>query len=328
MFVDKASIQIKSGKGGDGCESYYSDKLARKPRPDGGNGGDGGDVIIKADAAIHTLLDFKYRRHFSAEKGANGSSKGKKGRNGKPCIIKVPPGTLIKDAETKQALRDLTEAGQEIVILKGGHGGRGNSPRREATAGEPFSELEIDLELKLIADVGIIGFPNAGKSTLISRISAAKPKIASYPFTTKTAVLGIVSLGPSRRFTVCEVPGLIKGAHSGKGLGFEFLRHIERTRILIHLIDTAGCEGRDPYDDYLALNKELSLYSKKLLEKPQILAANKMDLPDALVGLENLKKRLKKKVYAVSAATGKGIPELLEAAYTMSHLRGGTSPTA
>jgi len=315
MFVDQAGIEVKSGKGGDGCNSFYTDKLARRPRPDGGDGGTGGDVIIKADASIHTLLDFRYRRHFSAEKGSNGSSKKKRGHDGKPCIIKVPAGTIIKDASTQKVLRDLTELDKEVIVLKGGHGGRGNSRDREATSGEPAKELKLDLELKLIADVGIIGFPNAGKSTLISAVSAAKPKIAAYPFTTKQAVLGIAVLSSLRRFTICEVPGLIKGAHSGKGLGFEFLRHIERTRILIHLVDAAGCEGRDPYEDYLALNKELGLYSKKLLSKPQVIAANKMDLPAAQAGLENLKKRIKAKIYPISAATGKGITEFLEAVY-------------
>jgi len=315
MFADKAVIHVKSGKGGNGCTSFYRGKLVRHPRPDGGNGGRGGDIIVKADRNIHTLLDFQYRRHFKADSGSNGSSNHKKGRDAEPCIIRVPPGTIIKDADTKDTLRDLSTADQEVIVLKGGNGGRGNTKRGDAAPGGESLEQDLFLELKLIADVGIIGYPNAGKSTLISRVSKAHPKIASYPFTTTVPVLGIVELSKARRFVACEIPGIIEGAHSGKGLGFEFLRHMERTRVLVHLIDSAACEGRDPYQDYKRLNKELELYSKALAKKPQVIALNKMDLPQAEEGLGAFKKKTRRAVYPVSGAAGTGIKQLLEAVW-------------
>ncbi len=315
MFIDRALIHVKSGKGGDGCTSFFRDKFTTHPKPDGGNGGRGGDVIIKADPNVNTLLDFQYRRHFKATPGVNGSSNKKKGHDGKSCTIKVPPGTVIKDTSTQDVLRDLNSSKAEVIVLKGGRGGSGNGGRREATRGEQASELDLNLELKLIADVGIIGQPNAGKSTLISKISKARPKIANYPFTTTAPVLGIVELSENRRFIACEIPGLIEGAHTGKGLGFEFLRHIERTRILIHVVDVAAWEGSDPYKNYQLLNKELALYSKKIAQKPQIIAANKVDLAKTKEDLKIFTKQLKKKVYPISGMTGEGLKELLGAVW-------------
>jgi len=315
MFIDTAKIHISSGKGGNGCNSFLRDRHISHPRPNGGFGGNGGDVIIKADSHIHTLLDFQYKRHFRAEDGYHGSSNHKKGANGQDYVVKVPPGTVIKDAKNGFLLRDLDKADEEVVICKGGKGGRGNAPQKEALPGEPSEVRELLLELKAIADVGIIGFPNAGKSTFVSRVSKAKPRIAHFPFTTKAPVLGIVELSDERRFIVCEIPGLIEGAHLGRGLGLKFLRHAERTKVLIHLVDMAAIDGRAPIDDYKVLNKELTFHASGLSLKPQIIVANKMDLPIAEENLVKFKKVVKKKVYVVSGLTGEGINELLEAVW-------------
>jgi GTP-binding protein len=285
------------------------------PRPNGGPGGNGGNVIIRSDAHIHTLLDFQYRRHFKAEDGSPGSSNDKKGSRGRDCVIKVPPGTVIKDAASDSVLRDLDSLCVEVIVCKGGAGGRGNAPKKEATPGEPAEERDLIFELKVLADVGIVGFPNVGKSTFISRVSKASPKVADFPFTTKAPVLGIVELANDRRFVICEIPGLIEDAHLGKGLGHRFLRHAERTKVLIHLIDIAAVEGRVPSNDYTVLNQELMCYSKELAKKPQIIAANKMDLPQAKDNLVKFKAFVKKRVYAVSCPKGEGIKGLLEAVY-------------
>lgn len=315
MFIDRAEIYVKAGDGGDGCHSFSKDKFQRYKRPDGGDGGKGGDIIIKADNNVQTLVDFYYTKHFKAEDGSNGSGNHKKGRIGRDLVIKVPVGTLVKDRFEDITYCDLTRPGSSITIVKGGEGGRGNSRYRDATPGKRGEEKYLLLELKLVADVGIIGYPNVGKSSLISRISNAKPKIASYPFTTKTPVLGLVRLDEERSFVVCDIPGLIEGAHSGKGLGDEFLRHVERTRLLIHVIDMAGVDKRDPVQDYKTINKEIGLYNPELKKRPQIIAANKMDLPDASRNLSIFKKKVKKDVYPISCVTGEGIKNLLEAVY-------------
>ncbi len=314
MFIDEARIYVKAGDGGDGCNSLYRDRVNRIGTPDGGPGGDGGDVIFEADANIHTLLDFQYRQHFKAEPGLNGSSNHKKGRRGKDLRIKVPAGTVIRDAKDGLLLRDLASVGEGVIIAQGGAGGRGNSRGREALKGAIGEEKTVTLELKLIADVGIIGYPNAGKSTLISKISGARPRIASYPFTTKEPVLGMVKIYDDFSVLVADIPGLMEGAHEGRGLGHKFLRHVERTKILIHLIDIAAIDCRDPYSDYKTLNKELKEYSSQLAKKPQIIVLNKMDCPQAKENLKAFKKKMKgKKWLEISALTGNGIKELVQA---------------
>lgn len=316
MFIDEVRIYVKAGKGGDGCNSFYRDKWNRRGWPDGGPGGKGGDVIFKTDGNVHTLLDFQYRQHFEADSGYHGSSNHKKGHSGADRYIKVPPGTLIKDAERDLVLRDIVAIGEEVCIAKGGAGGRGNSRHRQSEKGALGEEKTLRLELKIIADVGIIGYPNAGKSTLISRISSAHPKIASYPFTTKEPVLGVVKIGPGAHFVVAEIPGLIEGAHAGRGLGDKFLKHVERTKLLIHLVDIAGFEGRDPYHDYVNLNKELKLYSRELSKKPQIIVLNKADLESAKEYIKKFRKHMpRKKVYILSGLTGLGIKELVTGVY-------------
>ena len=316
MFVDQAKILIKAGDGGNGCNSMYRDRYHRYGRPDGGEGGKGGDVVFEADANIHTLLDFQYRQHFTAQSGGHGSSNHKKGRYGEDLLIKIPPGTIIKDAGNGLVLRELIGRVDRVIIAKGGHGGRGNSKHLQAMPGLPGDEKLVVLELKLIADVGIVGYPNAGKSTLISRISSARPRIADYPFTTKEPVLGVVKINKEASLVVAEIPGLIEGAHLGKGLGDRFLRHIERTKVLIHLVDISAYEGRDPYKDYINLNKELRLYSKELIKKEQFIALNKSDLESAAGNIKKFKKHIRgKKIFPISAVTGAGVKELLSAAY-------------
>ncbi|MDP3787576.1 MAG: GTPase ObgE [Candidatus Omnitrophota bacterium] len=313
MFVDTAKIHVKAGDGGNGCQSLYKDRYSRYPVPNGGGGGRGGNVVIKVNENIHTLLDFQYRQHFKAKKGENGSSNNKKGKGGEDCVIEVPPGTIVKDFTAGITLRDLTRPGEEVLIAKGGEGGRGNASKKPATEGKPGEEKILLLELKLIADCGIIGFPNAGKSTLISKISKARPKIASYPFTTKEPVLGIVEYRPDHLFKVADIPGLIEGAHQGKGLGDKFLRHIERTRLLIHIIDMAGVDGRDPVSDYESLNNELKQYEHHLDKRHQIIVANKMDIDGARDNLKEFKEKIKKDIFPISALTGEGLEELVEA---------------
>lgn len=316
MFIDEAKIYVKAGDGGDGCTSFYRDKFIRRGRPDGGPGGDGGDIVFAVDDNVHTLLDFQYRQHFRSESGGRGSSNHKKGHRGKDLQIKVPQGTLIKDFHTSLALRDLVKPGDSVTIAKGGSGGRGNTKDRLGEKGFPGEDKTLILELKLIADVGLIGYPNAGKSTLISRISSAHPKVASYPFTTKEPVLGVVRIHGDSHFVVAEIPGLIEGAHRGKGLGDKFLKHIERTKVLIHLIDIAATEARDPVADYINLNKELELYSKELVKKPQVIALNKVDLPSSKEEIRRFKKHFsKKKAFPISAISGDGLKGLLDAVH-------------
>lgn len=312
MFIDSAKIYVRAGKGGDGCQSFYRDKYTRYGIPDGGNGGRGADVIIQADKYLHTLLDFKYKTEFYAAHGAHGSGKHKKGKDAAVLLIKVPCGTVVKDAKTQCILRDLHTHAETVVVAKGGRGGSGNRRKPEATKGEPGEERDLIFDLKLIADVGIVGFPNSGKSTLISVISSAHPKIAAYPFTTKEPALGVVGKDEIT-FTLADIPGLIEDSHKGKGLGDKFLRHIERTKILVHLIDMAGVDGRNPIDDFRAINKELKLYSKEVAAKGQILVANKMDLEPALENLKAFKKQIKGKVHPISALEKKGLEALIEA---------------
>jgi len=315
MFIDHVEIYIKAGDGGDGCHSFSKGRFQRYKRPDGGDGGKGGDVVIISDHNVQTLVDFYYRKHFKAGPGSNGSSNHKKGAEGSNSIIRVPVGTLVKDAREDITYCDLNHAGRSVVIANGGEDGKGNSRHRDATPGKDGEEKNIVLELKLVADVGIIGYPSVGKSSLISRVSNARPKIADYPFTTKTPVLGLVRLGPERSFVICDIPGLIEGAHAGRGLGDAFLRHIERTRVLVHMIDMAGVEKRNPAQDLKSINKELGLYNASLLKRPQVIAANKMDMPEAPGNLKLFRKTIRKKIYPVSCVNGEGIKELMEAVY-------------
>jgi len=314
MFIDRADIFVQAGDGGDGSNSFCKIKGLKK-RQDGGNGGKGGDIVLIADKNVQTLIDFHFRKHFMADKGSNGSGNNRNGANADNCIVRLPLGTIVRDRYEDIAYCDLKEDGQAVVLIKGGAGGHGNSKFRMATAGDPGEEKEITLELKLIADVGIIGYPNAGKSSLISRVSKAKSKIANYPFTTKTPILGVVKLSDERSFVVCDIPGLIEGAHAGRGLGDDFLRHVERTRVLIHMVDMAGVDCRNPADDFNSINSELKLYNPELGKRPQVIAVNKMDIPEAKENLKAFRKKIKKTVYPISCVTGEGIKELLEAVY-------------
>ena len=316
-FVDEARIRVKSGDGGQGCESFYRDRWMRYPRPDGGNGGKGGDVIVIADRGLQTLLDLKYKQHYRAAKGGNASSKGKTGKEGADCVIRVPVGTILRDHATGLLIRDLVEDKQSVVLVQGAPGGLGNEARKTITQPGTGEERTLDVELKLIADVGIIGFPNAGKSTFITGISNAKSKVASYPFTTKQPILGIVRAADDdpngKDFVIADLPGIIEGAHEGKGLGDRFLRHAERTKILLHMIDMAGTEGRDPLDDYAKLEHELREYSDQLIAKHKVVVANKMDLPAAAEHLKRFKKKYKKeKTFPISSLNREGFEPLIK----------------
>ncbi|MDD2752667.1 MAG: GTPase ObgE [Candidatus Omnitrophica bacterium] len=312
MFIDSAKIYVRGGKGGKGCESYYRDKYTRNGIPDGGEGGRGGDILIQADRNLSTLLDLKYNQHFFAKNGGHGSGNTKKGKDSPSITIRVPCGTIIKDNKTGCVLRDLKTDQESIIVACGGEGGLGNKHNRLATDGQPGEERELLLDLSLIADVGIIGFPNVGKSTLITHISNAHSQVAAYPFTTKFPVLGVVKAGDGV-FTIADIPGLIEGSSQGKGLGDKFLRHVQRTKLLVHLIDVSGLEGRDPVEDYKKINLELKNYSKDVQEKQQIIAANKIDLEGAKENLTRLRKAIKKKIYPISALKKEGLEELIEA---------------
>lgn len=321
MFYDKAKIFVKGGDGGNGCVAMRREKYVPKGGPWGGDGGNGGDVVLRADEGLRTLIDFRYKRHYKSERGRHGEGKNRHGASGDDLIIRVPAGTLIRDAETGVMIADLVKDGQEVAVARGGRGGRGNAhfatqnnkAPRMAEKGEPGEELWLSLELKLLADVGLIGFPNAGKSTLISMVSAARPKIASYPFTTISPNLGVVRLEDGRSFVIADIPGLIKGAHTGAGLGHEFLRHVERTRLLIHVLDTAGSEGRDPVDDFQVTNQELLLYNPVTCKKPQVIAANKIDLDSAAKNLTRLRDTYgdRYEIFPVSAISGSGLNALM-----------------
>ncbi len=322
MFLDEVEFKVKGGDGGNGVVSFHREKYIDMGGPDGGDGGDGGSVILKVDEGLNTLSDFRYQKYREAGRGSHGSGNNKHGRNGESLFLRVPPGTMVFDADTEQLLADLTKVDQEFIIAHGGKGGKGNArfkkPTRKAPKfaeqGEPGEIRNVRLELKLLADVGLIGYPNVGKSTLIATVSEARPKIASYHFTTLTPNLGVVSLGDYRSFVMADIPGLIEGAHQGVGLGDEFLRHIERTRLLIHVLDISGIEGRNPLDDFKIINRELSNYSERLSNRSQIVALNKIDLPQAQANLPDIKKTLKKEgyeVFPISAVTRKGVKELI-----------------
>src|SRR5690625_1169019 len=321
MFVDQVSIYVKAGDGGNGIAAFRREKYVPKGGPAGGDGGHGGDVVFKVDEGLNTLMDFRYNRHFKAERGENGMSKGKHGKNAVQYIIPVPPGTTVYDEDTNEVIADLVIHNQEATIVRGGKGGRGNirfaSPRNPAPNlsenGEPGEERNLRLELKVIADVGLVGFPSVGKSTLLSVVSAARPKIADYHFTTLSPNLGVVDTGDGRSFVMADLPGLIEGAHEGIGLGHQFLRHVERTRLIVHVIDMASTEGRDPYEDFVTINEELKKYDANLGIKQQIIVANKMDMPDAEEHLALFKEQLEDDmfVFPISTITKSGINELL-----------------
>jgi len=322
-FVDEARVYVQAGNGGNGCVSFRREKFVPRGGPNGGNGGKGGDVLLFVDSNLSTLLDFHYQRHYKAKRGQHGKGKDQDGRDAPDLVLRVPAGTVVKDGETSDVLGDLTVSGRHMVIAKGGKGGRGNKKfatstnraPRIAEQGELGEKRWIVLELKLIADVGIIGFPNAGKSTLISRISSARPKIADYPFTTLVPNLGVVRHHDGKDFVVADLPGLIEGAHKGSGLGIQFLRHIERTRLSMHMLDLSDLPSREPIQDYLAVMKEMGAYDPSLPAKPQVIALNKIDLPEArgkVSGLISYFKRKGIKAFPISAATGEGIKPLLD----------------
>ncbi|WP_332275396.1 GTPase ObgE [Bacillus velezensis] len=321
MFVDQVKVYVKGGDGGNGMVAFRREKYVPKGGPAGGDGGNGGDVVFEVDEGLRTLMDFRYQRHFKAIRGEHGMSKNQHGRNADDMVVKVPPGTVVTDDDTKQVIADLTEHGQRAVIAKGGRGGRGNTrfatPANPAPQlsehGEPGKERYIVLELKVLADVGLVGFPSVGKSTLLSVVSSAKPKIADYHFTTLVPNLGMVETDDGRSFVMADLPGLIEGAHEGVGLGHQFLRHIERTRVIVHVIDMSAMEGRDPYEDYVTINQELSEYNLRLTERPQIIVANKMDMPEAAENLKAFKEKLQDDhpVFPISAVTREGLRDLL-----------------
>ena len=318
-FIDEAIITVQSGDGGKGCLSFRREKFIPRGGPDGGDGGKGGDIILSTTSRKRTLYQFRYQRHFKAKNGAHGQGKKKTGKNGLNFTIELPPGTLVIDADTGHLIKDLVDTDETFVILKGGRGGQGNTRFKTSThrtprfaqPGEPGETRTLKLELKLLADVGIIGLPNAGKSTLIAAISSARPKIANYPFTTLTPSLGVVQTDWAEPFVVADIPGLIKGAHQGTGLGIKFLRHIERTRILVHLIDVSSIDPDDPLHEYHTINQELVMYDEKLVQKPQIVVLNKLDLPEAQNAAEIFQSAIKdKEVLFISALTGQGLEQL------------------
>lgn len=324
MFADRAKIYIKSGKGGDGHVSFRREKYVPNGGPDGGDGGHGGDVIFEVDEGLNTLTDFRHIRKYCAENGQEGGKKNCRGKDGQDIVIKVPEGTVIKEANSGKVITDMSGENRRYVILTGGKGGNGNQHYATSTMqapkyaqpGQPAKELELMLELKVIADVGLVGFPNVGKSTFLSRVTNARPKIANYHFTTLNPNLGVVDLDGAKGFVIADIPGLIEGASEGVGLGHEFLRHIERTRVMIHIVDAAGSEGRDPIEDIYAINKELANYNEEIARRPQVIAANKIDM--IYDGDEDPVEKIRKefepkgiKVYPISAISGEGVKTLL-----------------
>jgi len=321
MFIDQVKIYVKGGDGGNGMVAFRREKYVPKGGPAGGDGGKGANVVFRVDEGLRTLMDFRYKRHFKADRGQHGMSKNQHGKNAEDMIVKVPPGTIVTDADTGELIADLTMDGQTAIIARGGRGGRGNSrfaspanPAPEiAENGEPGKERNIQLELKVLADVGLVGFPSVGKSTLLSVVSSARPKIAEYHFTTIVPNLGVVETEDNRSFVMADLPGLIEGAHQGVGLGHQFLRHIERTRVIVHVIDMSGLEGRDPYDDYLTINQELKEYNLRLTERPQVVVANKMDIPQSEENLAKFREQVgdEVQIFPISAVTRQGLRELL-----------------
>ncbi|EPM6711881.1 GTPase ObgE [Listeria innocua] len=321
MFVDQVKIYVKAGNGGDGMVAFRREKFVPNGGPAGGDGGKGADVVFVVDEGLRTLVDFRFKRIFKAEHAEHGMSKSMHGRGAEDLVVKVPQGTIVKDIDTGEIIADLVAHGQRAVIAKAGRGGRGNkrfatpaNPAPELSEnGEPGQERNVQLELKVLADVGLVGFPSVGKSTLLSVVSAARPKIAAYHFTTIVPNLGMVDAGDGRSFVMADLPGLIEGASQGVGLGHQFLRHIERTRVIVHVIDMSGSEGRVPYEDYMAINNELEQYNLRLMERPQIIVANKMDMPDAEENLKEFKTKIAEDipVFPISAVTKTGLRELL-----------------
>lgn len=324
MFVDKAKIYVKGGDGGDGIVAFRREKYVPDGGPAGGDGGRGGDVIFRVDEGLRTLMDFRYQRHFKADKGIKGRNRSQHGANADHMIVRIPPGTMLIDDDTQEIIADLTRHGQQVVVARGGRGGRGNA-RFATTAnkapelaenGEEGQERYIVMELKVMADVGLVGFPSVGKSTLLSVVSAAQPKIGAYHFTTITPNLGVVDVGDGRSFVMADLPGLIEGASEGIGLGHEFLRHVERTRIIIHVVDMSGSEGRDPFEDWVLINDELKQYNAALIDRPQIVAANKMDMPESEENLIAFRERVAElrpdlEIMPISSLTRQGVQELL-----------------
>ncbi|WP_025027398.1 GTPase ObgE [Caldalkalibacillus mannanilyticus] len=323
MFVDKVNIYVKAGNGGNGMIAFRREKYVPDGGPAGGDGGNGADIIFEVDEGLRTLMDFRYQKHFKASAGENGRTKRQHGSGAEDMIVRVPPGTTVTDQDTEEVIADLVHHGQRALIAKGGRGGRGNcrfathkNPAPHvAENGEPGQERNISLELKVLADVGLVGFPSVGKSTLLSVVSAAKPKIAAYHFTTLTPNLGLVDVGDMRSFVMADLPGLIEGAHQGVGLGHQFLRHIERTRVIVHVVDMSGSEGRNPYQDYLQINQELKLYNYRLEERKQIIVANKMDIPEAEGNLQEFRRQIgdEASIFPISAVTKEGTKELVYA---------------
>lgn len=321
MFIDEVTIEVHAGNGGDGCCAFRREKYIPMGGPFGGNGGRGSNIIFKVDEGLHTLLDLRYNRIIKGKKGENGTGKNCNGKNSEDIIIKVPQGTVITDTDTNLIVADLKNKNDEVIVAYGGRGGRGNTafktPSNPAPNfsenGEPGEVKYLKVELKMLADVGLVGLPSVGKSTIISMVSKAKPKIAAYHFTTLTPNLGVCKDKLGRSFVMADLPGLIEGASQGEGLGDRFLRHIERTKVIAHVIDMSGYEGRNPYEDYQIINKELSDFSEKLLKKPQIIIANKMDLPNAKENLAQFKKKVKLPVYEISAMSNIGLDEVLVA---------------
>ena len=320
MFVDEVVIKVSAGNGGDGCTAFRREKYIALGGPFGGNGGKGADIIFKVDLGLKTLLDLRYNRHIKGLKGSNGLGKNKNGKNAEDVIIKVPQGTVVTDLDTGLILADLTHPNDEVIVAKGGRGGRGNTAFAThsnpapnfSENGEPGEIRNLKVELKLLADVGFVGMPSVGKSTLISKISKAKPKIAAYHFTTLSPNLGVVKTVDNRVFVAADLPGLIEGASKGEGLGEAFLKHIERTKVIVHILDMSASEGRDPYEDYVIINKELENFDKKLMSKPQIIVANKMDLPNSKENLKRFKEKIHSdEVYEISAINSQGLDNLL-----------------
>lgn len=319
MFVDEVIIKVIAGKGGDGCTAFRREKYVPMGGPYGGNGGRGSNIIFKVDEGLRTLLDLRYQKLIKGKKGENGKGKNQHGQNAQDVIIRVPQGTVVTDNETGLILADLKEKNDEVIVAHGGRGGRGNTAFKTQTNpapnfsenGEPGEEKELKVELKLLADVGLVGMPSVGKSTIISCVSASKPKIAAYHFTTLSPNLGVVKTKDNRSFVMADLPGLIEGASKGEGLGDKFLKHIERTKVIAHVVDMSGVEGRDPYEDYIKINKELEAFNPKLLKKPMIIIANKMDMPSAKENLKKFKEKVKEEVFEVSALTNKGLEQVL-----------------
>ena len=320
MFVDEVEIKVEAGNGGDGCTAFRREKYVAMGGPYGGNGGHGADIIFKVDEGLHTLLDLRYQKTIKGNNGENGRGKNQHGKGAEPLIVKVPLGTVVTDLDTNLVIADLSHKNQEEVIAKGGRGGRGNTAFKTQTntapdyseKGEEGEHKDLKVEVKLLADVGLVGLPSVGKSTIISCVSKSKPKIAAYHFTTLNPNLGVVKSSDGRSFVMADLPGLIEGASLGEGLGDKFLKHIERTRVIAHVIDMAGSEMRDPYEDYLVINKELEAFNEKLMKKPMIVIANKMDLPEAKDNLKKFKKKVDCKIFEVSAATNTGLQVVID----------------